>query len=434
AVAPCLAFVLFTDMADVLWATGLSWMAASLLSIGRSIIQPAGSYGREGAELLRYGLPRVPGDVALGALLTVPGYVALRTHGIDTSGEVAFGATLLNIAAAVFSPVALLLLPAASAQLAGGDHLGLAQRIRRMSRLILLASIALMVGFELLAAPLLSIYLGPNGAEYVDMSRLIFLGALPFAYFNGMRSLLDAYFRTPRNGVNLTAAFFILLLGSAVHLLVVTPWYTMGIALVVALLYLGYATWRDVIFVRSELERIAASTANEIRVVLVIPDNADDRAVERFNEQAASFDQQGARVTLFHLGVGTSPMRLWRSRLQLKKLLRTARPDVVHVHQGSVTALLVVLSSSVPVVVTFTGDDLGGSGPRGVVRSRSRAFSSQLAAFFAAGIICADEDVREQLWWRAAEARVGHGNDGRGSDAGILAHLRSVALHKPLDA
>jgi hypothetical protein len=37
---------------------------------------------RERSELLRYGLPRVPGDIALGALLTVPGYVALRTHGL----------------------------------------------------------------------------------------------------------------------------------------------------------------------------------------------------------------------------------------------------------------------------------------------------------------------------------------------------------------
>lgn len=430
AIAPCLAFVFFTDMAGVLWSTGLAWVISALLSVGRSIFLPSGSYRREGAELLRYGLPRVPGDVALGALLTIPGYVALRTHGIGISGEVGFGATLLNIAAAVFSPVALLLLPAASAQLADGDHGGLAQRIRRMSKLILLASVALMVGFELVAAPLLALYLGPNGAQYVDMSRLIFLGALPFAYFNGMRSLLDAYFRTPRNGVNLSTAFVVLLVGSAVHLLVPTPWYTMGIVLLVALLYLGYATWRDVVFVRSELERIAAREADEIGVVVVIPDKEEGLAYVDSKQQAADLTQHGARVTLFHLESRTSPAELWRSRRRLKKLLRTTRPDVVHVHYGSVAALLTVLSSSVPVVVTFMGDDLDRSTVPGAVRSRLGGFFSQVAAFFAAGIICTDARVREHLWWRTAEAYVISEQETVNEAQGVLDHLRSVALHK----
>jgi len=431
AIAPCLAFVLFSGMTAVLWATGLAWIASALLSIGRSIVLPAGRYRREGAELLRYGLPRVPGDVALGALLTVPGYVALRTHGLDISGEVGFAATLLNIAAAVFSPVALLLLPAASAQLAVGDHAGLAERIGRMSRLILLASIALMVGFELLASPLLSIYLGPTGGQYVDMSRLIFLGALPFAYFNGMRSLLDAYFRTPRNGVNLTMSFFILLAGSVLHLSVPTPWYTMGIVLLIALGYLGYATWRDVVFVRSELERVAGRVQGDIGVVVVIPDREDGDAYNGSREQASRFTVHGARVSLFHLASRTSLTQLWRSRLELKRLLRSARPDVVHVHYGSVAALFTVLTSSIPVVVTFTGDDLDRRSVRGAVRSRLGGFFSQVAAFFAAGIICKDERVREHLWWRTSEAYVMTDDGSEDQALKVLEHLRSVALHKP---
>lgn len=434
AIAPCLAFVLFSDMVAVLWFTGLAWIGSALLSIGRSIVLPTGRYRREGAELLRYGLPRVPGDVALGALLTVPGYVALRTHGLDISGEVGFAATLLNIAAAVFSPVALLLLPAASAQLAGGDHAGLAERIARMSKLILIASIALVVGFELLASPLLSIYLGPNGEQYVDMSRLIFIGALPFAYFNGMRSSLDAYFRTPRNGVNLTVSFLILLAGSVIHLAVPTPWYTMGIVLLIALVHLGYATWRDVAFVRSELERIAARGQGEIGVVVVIPDREDGDTYRASREEAAAFIQNGARVSLFHLASRSSPVKLWRSRIALKRLLRTARPDVVHVHYGSVAALFTVLTSSVPVVVTFMGDDLDRSAVPGAVRSRLGGFFSQVAAFFAAGIICADEGVREHLWWRTSEAYVMSDNGRTGQAGKVLDHLRNVALHKPTEA
>jgi O-antigen/teichoic acid export membrane protein len=432
ALAPCAAFVIFDDMALVLWTTGAAWALSALLSVLPGIFgQTAGGFRREGAELLRYGLPRVPGDVALGALLTVPGYVALRTHGLGVSGEVGFGATLLNIAAAVFSPVALLLLPAASAQLAAGDHAGLAQRIRGMSRVILLASVALMLGFELLAELALDIYLGPTGEQYVPMARLVFLGALPFAYFNGMRSVLDAYFRTPRNGVNLTAAFLLLLIGSALHLIVPTPWYTMGVVLVVALLYLGWATWRDVRFVVSELDRLSVQAGDILQVLVVIPDKEDGQVYADAKREAAELTALGARVTLFHLEDRRSPWRLFRARRKLRNVLKKKRPDVVHVHYGSVAGLFTVLSSAVPVVVTFVGDDLDRSTVPGVARPWLGKFFSQLAAFFAAGLICRDADVRDRLWWRSSEAVVLNGAGSRREAELTLAHLRTVALHKP---
>lgn len=432
AVAPCAAFVVLEDMALVLWATGAAWALSALLSVLPGIFgDTAGGFRREGAELLRYGLPRVPGDVALGALLTIPGYVALRTHGLGISGEVGFGATLLNIAAAVFSPVALLLLPAASAQLAAGDHAGLAQRIRGMSRIIFLASVALMLGFEVLAELALDIYLGPTGEQYVPMARLVFLGALPFAYFNGMRSVLDAYFRTPRNGVNLTAAFLLLLIGSSLHLLVPTPWYTMGVVLVVALLYLGWATWRDVRFVVSELDRIATRAGHVLQVVVVIPDREEGEVYEDARREAAELAGLGARVTLFHLEDRRSVWRLWRARKRLKKMLQRERPDVVHVHYGSVAGLFTVLSSPIPVVVTFQGDDLDRSQVSGLARPWLGKLFSQVAAFFAAGLICRDEEVRDRLWWRSSEAVVLNGAGTRQEAERTLAHLVTVAVHVP---
>lgn len=431
AIVPCGAFLLFSDLVDVLWWTGVPWVVVALLSILPACFgETGGTYRREGAELLRYGLPRVPGDIALGALLTVPGYVALRTHGLALSGEVAFGATLLNIAAAVFSPVALLLLPAASTRLASGDHAGLAANIRRMTRLILAASIALTVGFEIVAVPLLKLYLGAGTGElYVPMSRLIFLGALPFAFFNGMRSVLDAYFHTPRNGINLVIAFGVLLVGSALHLVVPTPWYTMGIVMVIALSWLGWATWRDVRFVISELDRLAARGAHELSVMVVIPDEEDGEMYAASKAQARAFMASGVRITFFHLRDRRSPVALWRSRRRLQRLLKERRPDVVQVHFGSVAALFTVLSSSVPVSVTFMGDDLDRSAVRGFARARVGGLFSQIAAFFASGIICTDDEVRSHLWWRTSDAMVFPlGDDGTTHANETLAYLRSVAF------
>lgn len=436
AVGPCLAFMLFTDMAAVLWFTGLAWVMAALLSVAPDLFaRGLGPISRERGELLRYGLPRVPGDVALGALLTIPGYVALRTYGLGLSGEVGFGATLLNIAAAVFSPVALLLLPAAAGQLARGDHGGLARRVASMSGIILAASVALTLGFELLAGPALRIYLGEAGEAYVPMSRLIFLGALPFAYFNGMRSLLDAYFRTPRNGINLSKSFLLLLLGSAFHLLVPTPWYTMGIVLLLALTYLGLVTWRDVRFVRSELERLQSQGRDGLRAVVVIPEHEHGTVYTDARREATRLEHHGAQVTFFHLDSRSSLWKLWRDRRRLKRVMKNARPDVVHVHYGSVAGLFTVLASAQPVVITFVGDDLDRSAVPGVARPWLGGLFSQLAAFFAAGLVCRNAAVRDLLWWRSSEALVLDAPTG--SDAAVLAtlgHLRAVAMHKPADA
>ncbi len=432
AIAPCAAFVFFHDMVDVLWATAIIWTVAPLLSILPGLLAPAKEKMRkERSELLRYGLPRVPGDIALGALLTVPGYVAMRTYGLDLSGEVGFGATLLNLAAAAFSPVALLLLPAASSQLAAGDHAGLERKIARMTWVILAASFALMLGFELLSGPLLELYLGPTGANYLWMSRLIFIGALPFAFFNGMRSVLDAYFHTPRNGINLVMAFMLLLVGSMVHLLIPTPRYTMGVVLVVSMLYLGWATWRDVRFVRSELLRLASREAHRLSVLVIIPDKEDGSTFAASKAQARAFTTEGCEVCMFHLESRTSLMQLLRSRRRMRRLIRERRPDVLHVHFGSVAALFAVLVSSVPVVVTFMGDDLDRSGVRGIARPWMGGLFSQIAAFFAAGIICSDERVREHLWWRQSEAMVlPLGENGTGNTEETLRYLHGVAFHR----
>lgn len=432
AVVPCAALLLWTDMAVILWATGIGWVAVPLLCILPSLAAPVKQKMRsERSELLRYGLPRVPGDVALGALLTVPGYVALRTHGLDVSGEVGFGATLLNLAAAVFSPVALLLLPAAAGRIAAGDHAGLERNIGRLYGLVIALSIALTVGFELLSKPLLLLYLGPTGEAYLPMSRIIFIGALPFAFFNGMRSVLDAYFHTPRNGMNLVKAFGLLLVGSAVHLAIPTPWYTMGVVIVLAMFYLGWLTWRDVAYVRSELRRLGARTDSRMRIVLLLPDHANGGPQTASLAQSRSFQQHGCGVSTFQLSSHTSPLRLWQSRRAFKQLIMRERPDVVHVHFGSVSALFAVLVSNVPVVVTFMGDDLDRHAVPGFVRARVGGLFSQVAAFFASGIICDGEEVRDRLWWRQGDAVVlPLGPDGKGSDLATLEFLRGVALHR----
>lgn len=430
ALAPCIALVAFDDMSTILWATGIGWLVAALLAVLRDLLAPSQATSkRERAELLRYGLPRLPGDMALGALLTVPVYVVARTHGLAASAELGFGTTLLNFVAAVFSPVTLLLLPASAAQLAAGDHHGLSTRIGRMVRIMLLASLGIMLAFEVGADLLLHLYLGDAGETYVFSARIVFLGALPFGFYFGLRSVLDAYYHTPRNGVNLLMSFVIFMAGAFLHFIIPSAPVVVAIALVVSLYYLGWVTWRDVEFVRSELERLAHDESKGLRMVMVIP--AREEEVEAYDfarQQAARFGSSfGAHVEIFYLASRTSLWRLLRDRRRLQKLLRKSRPDVVHVHYGSVAALFTVLSSAVPVVVNFHGSDLLRGRDLGYRRSILGKLFSQLAAFFSAGIICDREELRERLWWRHEEARVLPTQDPTSLEA-THAFLRSVTF------
>lgn len=405
--SPWIAFLLFDDLEAVCWATGAGWALIALVCIAPQFRAglPRG-LGRERGDLLRYGMPRVPGDLAFGALLTVPVYAVARTHGLAASGEVGFGATLLNITAALFAPMSLVLLPASASQLAAGDHAGLSRRIGRLSRLTLLASVAMTVAFEVAAGPILELYLGPTARHYVDMSRIAFLGALPFGVFIGLRSLLDAYYHTPRNGINLTTAFLLLVLGSVFHFVVPTPASLMAWMMAGALGYLGWATWRDVAHVRAELDRHATTTDNRLRVLVVREPSTGRHGLE------------GTGILVHeHTVRGRSWSLRLRDRWRLKRELRSFRPDVVLVPDAEGPGLFTVLSSSVPVVLTF------GAAPR----SGLDRLTEQAAAFFGAGIVCTDGAARERLWWRREEAQVLAGDAAQRART-LLAVLRGATI------
>ncbi len=408
AAIPLCSFIAFSELTTICWATALGWsvLAVSVL-LPSSIGKRNGDTRRERSELLRYGLPRVPGDLALGALLTVPVYVTAHTNGLAASGEVGLGTTLLNLAGAVFSPLALMLLPSSASSLASGDHEGLSDRIGLLTRMTLLVAAVMVLIFEVFTGPLLQLYIGDDHLAYVPLGRIIFLGALPFGLFMGMRSVLDAYYHTPRNGINLLTSLLLLVVGCM--LLSLFPTGTMGMAVVLlfALSYLGWATWRDLRFVRSELDRVAAHGTGSLRLLVVIPAPAGSNSFPFAVRQAKALARDhGAQVEFFHLESRTSVLRLLQARGRFKRMLKTHRPDVVLAYYGSVSALFTVLSSSVPVVISFQGSDLNRTPADGFVRDLMGRVFSQIAAFFSAGIVCVSEGLRERLWWRAHEAVV----------------------------
>lgn len=430
ALVPVLAFVFSKDLITVLLITGGGWsLAALLFMLPELLAAPLQLARTERGALLRYGLPRIPGDLAYAALFTVPVLWAAHRSGLAESGQIGLGVTLLNLVAAGFAPVSILLLPQAARAISTGDHHGLEQRIARLERWTLLMALIALVAVEGTLPWLLDIYLGDVPvAPYLPASRLIFLAAPALAYFVALRSVLDAYHTSPRNGVNIMLAMLVALATLVlVQLLdLAGPWP--GLAVLTGLVYLAFRTRRDIGQVRSELRRKVQEGHRLVRLMVVDPgvhvSTAPTPSARRAEGSATMSD---AVMELFALNGRASLVDRWRERRRFKERLRALRPDVVHARSGGITGLFAVLVSPVPVVITFDVEDLGTAPAAGRGRSWLRRLRSQVAAFFAAGIICRSERARELLWWRGEEAVID--DDSEASAAQVRQLLIRAAFH-----
>ena len=409
AVTPLLAFAFTRDLPGILLFTGVMWSGVALLFVLPELVAGPVQVARtERGALLRYGLPRIPGDLAYAALFTFPVLWAAHRWGLAESGRIGLGVTLLNIVAAGFAPISILLLPQTARSISTGDHHGLERRIVRLERSALLVSLAALVSVEAALPWLLDLYLGDvPAAPYVPACRLIFLAAPALAYFVALRSVLDAYHTSPRNGVNIILSLVV----AMVTLLVVQlfglagPWP--GLAVVTGMGYLALRTRHDIAHVRSELRRKVEEGERPMRLMLVIPGRAEGNEMPFARRQGRWIAAEtGAAVETFFLSERTSISGLWRARRRFRKQVRAFRPDIVHAHYGTITGLFTVMVSPVPVVITFHGSDLNPTPTDGRLRDLMGRLFSQLAAFFAAGIICVSEGLRQRLWWRREEARV----------------------------
>ncbi len=145
---------------------------------------------------------------------------------------------------------------------------------------------------------------------------------------------------------------------------------------------------------------------HQIRVLAVIPEGFSNASMVFVNRQISSLREGGTVCEAFLLASRTSPWVLAKEWRRLRAMIHSFRPDVVHAHYGTVTALFTTLSTALPVVVTFRGSDLNPN--RSDLRLRqavSRLFS-QLAALRAIQIICVSDQLKSKLWWRRDKIKV----------------------------
>ena len=143
-----------------------------------------------------------------------------------------------------------------------------------------------------------------------------------------------------------------------------------------------------------------------IRVLATIPAGTSSSSMFFARRQVASLSRTGVCCETFHLASRTSPWVLLKEWRRLRRAIRVFRPDVLHAHYGTVTALFSRLSTCVPVVVTYRGNDLTPDPGASWALNSIRKLISEIAALLATRIICVSDQLRQQLWWRKPIASV----------------------------
>jgi teichuronic acid biosynthesis glycosyltransferase TuaC len=87
--------------------------------------------------------------------------------------------------------------------------------------------------------------------------------------------------------------------------------------------------------------------------------------------------------------------------------MRAFRPQVVHAHYGTVTALFAALGAGrIPLVITYRGSDLNRLPSARGMRPAAALLLSQIAALRAARIVCVSRKLKARLWWRRVRVTV----------------------------
>lgn len=152
---------------------------------------------------------------------------------------------------------------------------------------------------------------------------------------------------------------------------------------------------------------MTAPSAKPLRVLFVIPGEAEGNSMIFARRQADSLKGEGVDVECFSLRSRTSPLLLLREYFRLRRHVARFQPALVHAQFGTVTAMLAAcVARRMPLAITYRGGDLNDSPSTGAVRSHFGRLLSQLAASRAQLIVCVSEGLRRRLWWARDRAIV----------------------------
>lgn len=201
------------QVARALVMSGIVWIAIAglvFVRLGREWechLPGMGSIAKAVKELFVFGVPRVPGDVALFGLFALPAYAAVLRHDIVRAGFLSVGLSLVQAIATAFASAGFVLLPYWSRATKSSESLVIARR--RTLKLLIASGIVSTFCLALLEAfllPVARVLLGPLATAGLHDMRFVTLAAVPYVLYLVLRDYFDALTVFPLNTVALATA------------------------------------------------------------------------------------------------------------------------------------------------------------------------------------------------------------------------------------
>jgi O-antigen/teichoic acid export membrane protein len=239
------------SIAFIAGAIGVLTMIVSVL-FSIPILRQPGFFPLSGVrartrELLRYGVPRVPGDFGNYALLAIGPVVAAHYVPMARVSSLLLGMTVLAVVSYGTLPVRTVLLSHVSMRLEKGGVDSIRGGLQTLVAAVPEISIFLCVQLFIFADVIVRYWVGPNFLNQVDVIRLLILAIPPYMFFTLLRSSIDAATIKAHNTANVLIglAIYIALLGLTVVSLP-AHWVPEGVAgsLLAAIGALGILTAR----------------------------------------------------------------------------------------------------------------------------------------------------------------------------------------------
>lgn len=188
---------------------------ATVVPLGVYISKAILSHGRDLGiagpvkELFQYGLPRVPGGLALAGIFAIGPFLAPYVGSLKDAGYLVAGQAVFMVTEGGISAFGLVVLPKAAQLFADGKVEFLRERIRDV--VILAFHLGIFSAIQLLiwSDEIVRVWLGHQYMDVIPLMRILLLGLVPYFVYVLLRSIIDGIEERAVNTYNLCVALIV---------------------------------------------------------------------------------------------------------------------------------------------------------------------------------------------------------------------------------
>jgi len=251
AILPLAVFGFAKDTVNVLMLLGAARCLISLVSLyiifrQLTLLDLRKNIVLYSKELLRYSIPRVPGDFGWAALLSLVAFFTAHSSGVIEAGNVAFGISLLVAGGSLLSPIGIVLLPHASRMVARLQIPELRVFVKRILFMSVLLAVFGVIILEIFGNRIIELYLGHNFVGMTFVLKILIIASIPYAIFVTMVNVIDSFYIKAMNTKNILISLSFFLLCGGVTTIIGGDYLYIVIEFVSAFAILGFLTLIDV--------------------------------------------------------------------------------------------------------------------------------------------------------------------------------------------